>query len=84
VSVALALAALGASSVCNVIIQFALMVTHDEVLAANIGFLNVACQRHNNCGMCLLLLSVSRSEPSWGLPLDELGVVGGETLRDFG
>ena len=79
-SVALALAALGASSVRNVIIQFALAVADDEVLAANIGFRDVACQCHNNCGVCLLLSSVSRGEPPRGLPLDELGVIGGKTL----
>jgi len=83
VAVDLALAALGAPSIRNVIIQFALMVTDNEVLTANAGFLDVACQRHDQSGVCLLLSSLSWGEPPGGLPLDKLRVVGGKTLRDF-
>jgi hypothetical protein len=80
VAVGFALAALCAPSVRNVIIQFALTITDNEVLTADAGFLDVACQRHNHCGVCLVLASLSWSEPPGGLPLDELRVVGGETL----
>jgi len=70
VTVGLTLAALGASSVLNVVIQFALTVANDEVLTANLALLDVACECHNNRGVCLVLPSVSWHEPSWGLALD--------------
>jgi len=80
VAVGLALEVLSVSSVRNIIIQLALTVTDNEVLIANADFLDIACQHHNHCGVCLMLSSLSWGKPSGGLPLDELQVVGGETL----
>ena len=83
VAVGLALVALGVPSIRNVIIQFTLTVTDNEVLTADAGSLDVACQCHNHRGVCLMLSSLSRGKPPGGLPLDELPVVCSETLRDF-
>jgi hypothetical protein len=82
-TIGLTLAALGASSVCNVVIQLALAVAHNQVLTANLGLLDVACECHDNRGICLMFASVIRCKPSWGLPLDQLGVVGGDAPRNL-
>ena len=79
-TVGLTLAALSASSVCDGVIQFALTVANDEVLTANLSLLDVACKCHDNRGVYLVLSSVSRHEPSWGLALGQLGVVGRDAL----
>jgi len=50
---------------------------------ANAGFLDVAYQQYNHCGVCLMLSSLSRDNVPGLLPLNELWAVGGETLRDF-
>jgi hypothetical protein len=80
VAVALALATLCAPSVRNVIIQFTLTVANDEVLTANLSLLDVAGERHDNRRVDLVLSSIGRREPSWGLALDQLGVIGRDTL----
>jgi hypothetical protein len=80
VTVGLTLATLGASPVRNVVIQLALTVANDEVLTANLSLLDVARERHDNCGVCLVLSSVSRREPSRSLALDQLGVIGRDAL----
>ena len=77
-TVGLALAALGTSPVHNVVIQLALAVADNQVLAANLGLLHVACERHHNRGICLIFPSVSWRKPPRGLTLDQLGVVGGD------
>jgi hypothetical protein len=79
-TVGLTFPALGASPVCNIVIQFTLTVANDKVLTANLRLLDVACECHDNRGICLVLSSVGRCEPSWGLTLDQLGVIGRDTL----
>jgi hypothetical protein len=80
VTVSLALTVLGASSVRNVVIQLALTVANDEVLTANLSLLDVAYERHDNRGVCLVFSSISRYEPSRGLALYQLWVIGRDTL----
>ena len=79
-TVGLTLAALGAPPVRNVVVQLALPVADNQVLTANLGLLDVACERHNNRGVCLVLLSLSRCKPSRGLALDQLRVIGRDAL----
>ena len=79
-TVGLTLAALGASPIRNVVIQFALTVANDEVLTANLSLLDVAYERHDNRGVRLVFSSVRRREPSWGLALDQLWVIGRDAL----
>ena len=73
-------AALGVPPIRNIVIQFTLAVANDKVLMANLSLLDVACERHNNCGIRLVLPSVCRREPSWGLTLDQLWVFAGDTV----
>jgi hypothetical protein len=80
VTVSLALPALGTSPVRDVVIQFALTVANDEVLTANLSLLDVAYERHNNCRVCLGSSSVSWYEPSRGLALYQLWVIGRDAL----
>jgi hypothetical protein len=80
VAIALTLTALCAPSVRNVIIQFALAIANDEVLTTNLSLLDVACECHHNGRVYLVLSSVGRCEPSWGLALDQLRVIGRDTL----
>ena len=79
-TVGLTFMALGASSVRDVVIQFALTVANNEVLTPDLSLLDVAGERHDNCRVCLVLSSVGRREPSRGLALDQLGVIGRDTL----
>jgi hypothetical protein len=80
VTVSLALTVLGASSIRDIVIQLALTVANDEVLTANLSFLDVAYERHDNRGVCLVFSSVSWYEPSWGLALYQLWVIGRDAL----
>ena len=77
-TVGLTVTALGAPSICDIVVQFALAVADNQVLAANLGLLDVARERHHNRGICLMFPSVSQREPPRGLTLDQLGVVGGD------
>jgi hypothetical protein len=79
-TVDLTFTALGASPVCNVVIQFTLTVANDEMLMANLGLLDVACECHDNRGVCIVLLSVDWHKPLWRLTLDQLGVIGKDTV----
>jgi hypothetical protein len=80
VTIDLAIPALRASSVCNIVIQLAPTVANNEVLSANIGLLHIACKCNHNCRVCFVLSSVSWGEPLWGLPLDQLWVVRREAV----
>jgi hypothetical protein len=77
-TVGLTLTTLGAPPVCNVVVQLALAVADNQVLTANLGFLDVACERHDNRRICLMFSSVSWCKPPWGLTLNQLGIVGGD------
>jgi hypothetical protein len=79
-TIGLTFTALGTPPVRNVVIQFTLTIANDEVLTANLSLLDVACERHDNRGVCLVLSSVGRCEPSWSLTLNQLGVIGRDTL----
>ena len=71
----LAVVALSASSVCDVIIQLTFTVTDNEVLVSNTGFLDGSCERYDDCEVHFMLPSVSWGEPSWCLSLNQFGVV---------
>jgi len=75
VAVDLAVVALSASSVCDVIVQLTFLVTDNEVLASNAGPLDGSCKRYDNCGVGFMLPSLGRGEPLWRLSLNQLGVV---------
>jgi hypothetical protein len=79
-----AVSALGAPSVCNIVIQLTFSVADDEVLSANVGLFHIARKRHDNCRVCLVLPTLSWSEPPWSLPLDQLRIISGDALGDFG
>ena len=75
VPIGLTLAALGASSVCNIVVHLTFAVAYDKILTTDSILLDVTSECHNNCGTCLVLAPFRRSKPSWGLPLNQLGVV---------
>ena len=79
-TVGLTLAALGGFPIRNVVVQFALTVANDDVLTANLGLLDVVCKCHDNRGVHFVFLSVCRCEPSRGLALCQLGVIGRDAL----
>jgi hypothetical protein len=82
-TVCLAVSALGTPSVCDVVVQLAFAVAYNKILATNGSFLDVACECHNDCGVCFGHPSVGRSQPPWGLTLNQLGIVSSDTVRDF-
>ena len=84
VSIGLAFAALCASSVGDIDFQLTLSVTYDDVLAANSILLDITDMCHNNCRAHLVLSTFRGSKPAWRLSLDQLGIVGRDTLRNVG
>jgi len=74
-AVDLAVVALSASSVSDVIVQLTFPVTDNEVLASNAGPLDGSCKSYDNCGVGFMLPSLGRGEPSWRLSSNQLGVV---------
>ena len=74
-TIGFSLAALGGFPIHNVVVQFALTVANDEVLAANLSLLDVACECHDNRGVRFVFSSIGRCERSWGLALCQLGVI---------
>jgi hypothetical protein len=69
-TIGLTFAALGTPSVRNVVIQLTLAVADYQVLTANLGLLDVACERHDNRRICLIFPSVGWCKPPRGLTLD--------------
>ena len=74
-TVGLTLAALGGFPIRNIVVQFALSVANDEVLAANLSLLDVSCECHDNRGVRFVFSSVCLYEPSRGLAFRQLGVL---------
>ena len=74
-AVDLAVVALSASSVRNVIVQLTFTVTDNEVLVSNTGFLDGSREHYDDYRVRFMLPSVSGGEPSWRLSLNQLGVV---------
>jgi len=84
VSVRLAVVALGAPTVCDIVIQLTFSVTDNEVLMTNASLFDIARKRHHYCRIRLVFTSFSSGQPTWRLALDKLRVVGGNAVRDFG
>ena len=80
VSVGLAVVTLGASTVCDIVLQLTLAVADDEVLVANACLFDILCKCHDNCRVRFVFSLTGRSKPPWRLALDELGVVSGNTV----
>jgi hypothetical protein len=76
VAIALAVAALGATAIGNIVGKLAFPVADGKVMSANISLLGVAGQSHDNSGVCLVLTAVCRGEPPWRLSLHKLRVIG--------
>jgi hypothetical protein len=83
-SIGLAVVALGASSVWDVVIQLAFAVADNQVLAANASLLDISCEGHHYSGVGFAFASIGGSQPTWRLALHKLRVVGGNTVRNFG
>jgi hypothetical protein len=83
-SVVLAVVTLGASSVWDVVIQLTFPVADNEILATDASLFDISCKCHHNCGIRFLFASFGSSQPTWCLTLDELWVVCGNTVRNFG
>ena len=83
-SISLAVVALGAPSVWDVVIQLAFAVADNEVLTANASLLDISCEGHHYSGVRFTFASFGGSQPAWRLALHELRVVGGNTVRNFG
>jgi len=84
VSLRLAVVALGAPAVCGIVIQLTFSVADNEILATNASLFDIACKRHHYCRICLVFTSFSSSQSTRRLALDDLRVVGGDAVRDFG
>ena len=82
-SIGLAVVAMGAPSVWDVVIQLAFAVAHDKVLTSDRIFLDITGQRHDNRRCCLMLAAFCWCQPAWHLPLYELRIVGSNAIRDF-
>jgi hypothetical protein len=83
-TVCLAVSVLGTPSIRDVVVQLAFAIAHNQIPTANGGFVDVARKHHNDCGVCFGYLSIVRSQPPRGLTLYQLGIVSGDTVRDFG
>jgi len=79
-SICLAVVALGAPSVGNVIVQLALPIAHDEVLTADCVLLDISHQRHYSRRGCFMLVTFRGCQPAWRLPLYELRIVGSDAV----
>jgi hypothetical protein len=75
-TISLALSALGASSVGDVVVQLAFAVANYEVLAADGYFLDIACKRHDNGRVRFVLTPLGCCKPTWRLTLYQLRVIG--------
>jgi len=84
VSVRLAIVALGAPPIWDVVIQLAFSIAYDQVLTADRTLLDVTRQCHDNCRVGFMLVTVCRCQPVRRLPLYQLRVVGGDTVEDLG
>jgi hypothetical protein len=84
VSISLAVVTLRTPTVGDVVLQLALSIADNKVLATNASLFNVSSECHNNCGMRFVFPSVGRDKPSWCLALDKLGIVGCNTISNFG
>ena len=80
----MAFAALCASSVGDIDFQLTLSVIYDEVLPADSILLDITSNCHNNCIAHLVLSTFRGSKPAWRLSLDQLGIVGRDTVRNVG
>jgi len=84
VSVRLAIVALGAPPIWDVVVQLAFPIAYDQVLTADRTLLDVTRQCHDNCRVGFMLATVCRCQPARHLPLYQLRVVGGDTVGDLG
>ena len=83
VSIGLGVVALGAPSVCDVVIQLAFSVADNEILTPNASLFDVTRKCHHNCRIGLVFAPFSSSQPPWCLALDQLWVVSSNTVRNF-
>jgi len=84
VSIGLAVVALSASSIRDVVVQLAFPIAYDEILAADCILLDIPCQCHDNRRVCFMLAAICRCQPAWGLSLYQLRIVGSDAVRDLG
>ena len=75
VSIGLAVVALCAPSVCDVVIQLAFSFADNEILTPNASLFDVAHKCHHNCRIGLVFAPFSSSQQPWCLTLDQLRVV---------
>jgi len=52
-------------------------------VSSNVSLLGAATEGHDYCRGCFLFALVCRGDPAWSLALDQLGVVGGNAVRDI-
>jgi len=62
----------------------AFAVADGEVVSFNVGLLGAAAEGQDYRRGCFLFALVCRGEPAWRLALNQLGVVGGDAVRDVG
>jgi len=84
VFVGLAIVALGAPPIWDVLVQLAFPIAYDQVLMANHTLLDITRQCHDNCRVGFMLATVCRCQPGLRLPFYQLRVIGGDTGRDLG
>ena len=53
-------------------------------MSSNVSLLGAAAEGHDYRRGCFLFTSVCLGELAWRLVLDQLGVVGGDAVRDIG
>jgi len=83
VSVGLAIVALGTAPIWDVVVQLAFPIADDPILAANCTLLDITRQCHNNRRVGFMLAMVCGYQPAQHLPLYQLRVIGGDTVRDL-
>ena len=62
----------------------AFTVADGKVVSSNVSLLGADAEGPDYRRGCFLFMSVCRGEPAWRLALDQLGVVGGDAVRDVG
>ena len=84
VSIGLAVSALCAPSIWDVVIQLAFTVAYDKVLVTDRSLLDTTRQCHENRGVRFMLAALCGCQPAWCLSLYQLQIVGSDTVRDLG
>jgi len=84
VSVSLTVVALCAPTVCDIVIQLTFTVADNEILATDASLFDTSPKCHHDCRIRFGFASFGSSQPTWCLTLDELRVVCGITVRNFG